>query len=143
MASLQKRHARQIRLRSWPELSPAHAEAAAVRAEVAGLSLTGPVRRRNEDRLGWAVPGDRVWVPGHAGDEWLPKVRLSGPIVVRRAAPGERLVTLDDVERVLDPADLLITDSSGPIGLAGVMGGASTEISAQTRTQRVQRMQRL
>ena len=88
MASLEERHPGQIRLRSWPELSPAHAEAAAVRAEVAGLSLTGPVRRRNEDRLGWAVPGDRVWVPGHAGDEWLPKVRLSGPIVVVAIADG-------------------------------------------------------
>ncbi len=68
--------------------------------------------------------------PLHAYDS----ERLRGPIVVRRARPGERLVTLDDVERVLDPGDLLITDSSGPIGLAGVMGGASTEITERTRT---------
>jgi phenylalanyl-tRNA synthetase beta chain len=58
--------------------------------------------------------------------------KLSGPIVVRRAAAGEKLITLDDVERTLDPDDLLITDDSGPIGLAGVMGGASTEITVST-----------
>jgi phenylalanyl-tRNA synthetase beta chain len=58
--------------------------------------------------------------------------KLSGGITVRRAAPGERLVTLDDQTRVLNTEDLLITDDSGPIGLAGVMGGASTEIGSTT-----------
>ncbi|MFK4090883.1 phenylalanine--tRNA ligase subunit beta [Kribbella sp. NPDC020789] len=60
------------------------------------------------------------------------KNRLSGEIVVRRAASGEKLVTLDDQTRELDAEDLLITDDSGPIGIAGVMGGASTEISDAT-----------
>lgn len=59
--------------------------------------------------------------------------KLSGGIVVRRATAGEKLVTLDDQTRTLDPEDLVITDDSGAIGLAGVMGGASTEIGAETR----------
>ncbi|OMH22986.1 phenylalanine--tRNA ligase subunit beta [Tersicoccus phoenicis] len=57
---------------------------------------------------------------------------VTGDITVRRARTGETLRTLDDKERTLDPEDLLITDESGPIGLAGVMGGASTECSGAT-----------
>jgi len=60
--------------------------------------------------------------------------KLSGDIVVRRAVTGEKLTTLDGKERALDPEDLLITDDSGPIGVAGVMGGASTEVSDSTST---------
>jgi phenylalanyl-tRNA synthetase beta chain len=67
--------------------------------------------------------------PIHAYDADL----LDGPIVVRKAAEGEKLTTLDDVVRPLHPDDLLITDASGPIGLAGVMGGATTELSLGTR----------
>jgi hypothetical protein len=47
---------------------------------------------------------------------------------VRRAREGERLTTLDGVDRTLDPDDLLITDDSGPIGLAGGHGRRVTEI---------------
>ncbi|MFD5765008.1 phenylalanine--tRNA ligase subunit beta [Streptomyces sp. NPDC127049] len=63
--------------------------------------------------------------PLHAYD----RTRLDGPIGVRRAEPGEKITTLDGTARVLDAADLVITDNRGPIGIAGVMGGAHTEIA--------------
>ncbi|GGO72451.1 phenylalanine--tRNA ligase subunit beta [Nonomuraea cavernae] len=63
--------------------------------------------------------------PLHAFD----RGRLTGEIVVRRARPGETLETLDHVVRELDPDDILITDQSGPISMAGTMGGLETEIS--------------
>ncbi|MFF9284085.1 phenylalanine--tRNA ligase subunit beta [Streptomyces griseosporeus] len=63
--------------------------------------------------------------PLHAYDRKL----VEGTIGVRRAQPGEKLVTLDGVTRTLDAEDLVITDDRGPIGLAGVMGGANTEIA--------------
>ncbi|WP_116453531.1 phenylalanine--tRNA ligase subunit beta, partial [Blastococcus litoris] len=66
--------------------------------------------------------------PMHAFDRGA----VTGPITVRLAREGEKLTTLDGTVRSLSTDDLLITDDSGPIGLAAVMGGASTEIGDGT-----------
>ena len=58
--------------------------------------------------------------------------KLQGPVRVRRASAGERLTTLDGVDRELSPEDLVVTDDSGIIGLGGVMGGQTTEMSETT-----------
>ena len=58
--------------------------------------------------------------------------KLSGPIRVRHARDGERLTTLDGSDRELSPEDLVVTDDSGIIGLGGVMGGQTTEMSGTT-----------
>jgi phenylalanyl-tRNA synthetase beta chain len=72
----------------------------------------------------WLATGQ----PTHAFD--LDKI--DGGIVVRRARKGERLKTLDGVERTLDPEDLIIADHVKPLGLAGVMGGWDTMITPAT-----------
>ena len=67
--------------------------------------------------------------PMHAYD--LKKLR--GPAVIaRRAQSGETLTTLDGVSRTLDPSMTIIADDGGPIGVAGVMGGADTEVGSDT-----------
>lgn len=71
--------------------------------------------------------------PLHAYDSH----QVVAPIIVRRARPGETVTTLDDTERALDPEDLVVTDCGGEngdrvLGIAGVMGGASTEVTDDT-----------
>ena len=69
--------------------------------------------------------------PLHAFD--YETLQLQGGVVVRRATPGECIQTLDGLERTLTEDMLLITDDTGPIAIAGVMGGGTTEVSERTR----------
>ena len=66
--------------------------------------------------------------PMHAHD----RNRITGGLGVRFARPGETVVTLDDIERRLDPADVLIVDDVATAAIAGVMGAASTEVRADS-----------
>ncbi|MEY8016530.1 phenylalanine--tRNA ligase subunit beta [Mycobacterium servetii] len=66
--------------------------------------------------------------PMHAHD----RNRITGGLGVRFAHPGETVVTLDDVERRLDPADVLIVDDAATAAIGGVMGAASTEVRAES-----------
>ncbi len=66
--------------------------------------------------------------PLHAFD----RARLNGAVVVRRARPGERLTTLDHVDRALGPEDVVIADDSGALSLAGTMGGLTSEVAPDT-----------
>ncbi|MGE5602717.1 MAG: phenylalanine--tRNA ligase subunit beta [Nitrososphaerales archaeon] len=73
--------------------------------------------------------------PLHAFDYELLRQRAGGQrpaIIMRRALPGERMKTLDGTDRTLDPDMLMITDTAGSIAVAGVMGGAETEVSDNT-----------
>src|SRR5690606_14721887 len=58
--------------------------------------------------------------------------KLTGEIVVRRARPGETLTTIDHAVRTLDADDMVVADETGAVALAGVMGGADTEIADDT-----------
>lgn len=58
----------------------------------------------------------------------------TGEIVVRRAHEGETITTLDDTERKLEAHNLVITNGQEPVALAGVMGGANSEVSSKTTT---------
>ena len=59
--------------------------------------------------------------------------RLGNKLVVRMAEKGEKLTTLDNIERTLDDSDIVIADSTHGVGLAGVMGGLETEVENDTK----------
>lgn len=87
-----------------------------------------------QKKISSAVDGTNyVWLamgqPTHAFD--LDKIQ--GGIVVRRARKGERLKTLDGIERTLDPEDLIVADHVKPLALAGVMGGWDSMITPATK----------
>ena len=67
--------------------------------------------------------------PTHAFD----RDKLEGGIILRRARSGEKLRTLDGIERVLDAEDLVVADEKKALALAGVMGGWDTMITAETK----------
>ena len=73
-----------------------------------------------------------MWEMGHPIHTFDADEVADRHIIIRRAREGETLETLDGVERTLEPGDILVTDPSGPIALAGVMGGGSTEVSDGT-----------
>jgi phenylalanyl-tRNA synthetase beta chain len=74
--------------------------------------------------------------PLHAFDYDVLKERAGGkaPTIITRAAQdGEKLMTLDDIERTLDTNTILVTDTAGPLSLAGVMGGLESEVTSKTK----------
>ena len=74
-----------------------------------------------------------MWEVGHPLHAFDGNAVTDATIIVRRARPDERITTLDGQDRALDPAMLLIADPRRGIGLAGVMGGANTEVTDATR----------
>lgn len=112
-----------------------------VARRVSGLDAAAPTPWRIRRRLALAgvrpisLPVDvtnyvmlELGQPMHVYDA----AQLDGDVVVRRAAEGEKLRTLDGVDRELDPDDMVVSDATGPVGLGAVMGGASTEIAETT-----------
>ncbi|MEX1278672.1 MAG: phenylalanine--tRNA ligase subunit beta, partial [Chloroflexota bacterium] len=96
----------------------------AQRLRAAGMRLISPV----VDVTNYVM--HELGQPMHAYDaDHIPE----GRIVVRRARPGESLVTIDHLERPLDERMLVIADAERPIGFAGIMGGADTEVDDATQ----------
>ncbi len=98
-----------------------------------GLEVATYFERIDQKKISSAVDATNfAWLamgqPTHAFD--LDKIE--GGIIVRRARKGEKLKTLDGVERTLDPEDLVVADHAKALALAGVMGGWDTMITPST-----------
>ena len=74
-----------------------------------------------------------LWEMGHPTHAFDLDLLEGGKLIVRRAFSGEKLKTLDGVERALSPEDLVIADANKPVALAGVMGGFDTMITEKTK----------
>src|SRR6266542_2062367 len=74
-----------------------------------------------------------LWEMGHPTHAFDLDLLEGGKIIVRRAREGEKLKTLEGVDRKLSPEDLLIADANKPLALAGVMGGFDTMITERTK----------
>jgi phenylalanyl-tRNA synthetase beta subunit len=109
---------------------------------IEGIKI-GPSPKWMQDRL--AAAGVRpinnvVDVTNYVMMEWgqpmhaFDHAKVKGKIIVRRAEVGEKLVTLDNIERKLTKNDLVIADAGKAIGLAGVMGGLNSEVTEKTTT---------
>ncbi len=92
-------------------------------AAIGGKPISAPVDATNYSL--WTIGQ-----PLHAFD--LDRLR-GGRIIVRKARRGERLVTLDGIERELEPSDVVVADVERPVSLAGIMGGLETAVSPATK----------
>jgi phenylalanyl-tRNA synthetase beta chain len=102
--------------------------------DLAGVPVVSYFNLLEQKKISNAVDATNfAWLamgqPTHAFD--LDKIE--GGIVVRRARKGEKLKTLDGIERALDPEDLVVADHVKPLGLAGVMGGWDSMITPETK----------
>jgi phenylalanyl-tRNA synthetase beta chain len=119
-----------------PELCPQYY---ALRVDVPGDAPSPLWLKRRLWAAGMRSHGLAVDVTNYLMLEWGHPVhafdfdRLTAPLAVRRAAPGERITLLDGVEYQLATEDLVIADAHGPIALAGVMGGLASGVSPTTR----------
>ena len=111
------------------KIQPTDAVSGSLSAQVAGYfqlleqkQISNAVDATN---FAWLAMGQ----PTHAFDF----DKIEGGIIIRRARKGEKLKTLDGVERTLDPEDLIVADHAKPLGLAGVMGGWETMIMPETK----------
>ena len=106
---------------TWPTHSSVDVTKQIVESWVAGYE--------QENFYLWMIELKEIGQPMHAFDG---NFLRGNRIIVRRAKEGEKIVTLDEKEFTLNPENLVICDSEGPVALAGIMGGENSEIVEDT-----------